>query len=594
MEFGISASIIQVAGAGIKLSQTLYAYGEGVSTADCRLKDMPKDVKFTTKVMKELGTIFSKDETAKLVSDQAIQTAEDSISECSSIFEELGTAVQKSRRRTMGQWLFPFKEAKFQLLQSNLDRLKSTLQLLMNVLTHALLAAQHNNKNITEDLSKKNIVRAAYQNEKSVQNHPHEPSLFNLKSKKRVSDQNEADGEDIGPLQPSIENHDPKCRSFINWNHANQRLLSLVEEFQQDLVENPTKTQYDISPTYSTIRNSLDKIFLPSHEKAPWGIPSHESKKRLLLARDGMIGQGLLPTSIETHHKDPVYKDEKDLDRITAPPELKHVFVVIALLLTIGTRFYYLPGSLGYNFGELLEMGFFIATLTIPVLLIVYYSYKLITKIIWNSRLPAMTTQKNSLGQSSVPDNVPRFEFLGSGPLQHIMDDRTTLPIEPKPNNVVYQDHEIMRSTSREPTTVGRRKFSKRRRHLSKDDDLPEVGVEVTPMGLSSSPPQPSLPDVDVDNDAFSLDFGPLHSEDVLENFDFDFFLGTNEDGLNFAFGQPSFAKDYPEKLNSKYGHTPSKVPDEEQEKEVENQTNKEEKYDEKLVRELLKKYTKL
>lgn len=33
-EVGLIASVVQVAGAGLKLSQTLYQYAEGVTTAD--------------------------------------------------------------------------------------------------------------------------------------------------------------------------------------------------------------------------------------------------------------------------------------------------------------------------------------------------------------------------------------------------------------------------------------------------------------------------------------------------------------------------------------------------------------------------------
>jgi hypothetical protein len=39
------ASVIQVAAAGLKLSETLYQYAEGVASADRRIKDVATEIK---------------------------------------------------------------------------------------------------------------------------------------------------------------------------------------------------------------------------------------------------------------------------------------------------------------------------------------------------------------------------------------------------------------------------------------------------------------------------------------------------------------------------------------------------------------------
>lgn len=41
---GLAASIIQIAGAGLKLSQILYEYAGSVTSADRRIKDIAKEI----------------------------------------------------------------------------------------------------------------------------------------------------------------------------------------------------------------------------------------------------------------------------------------------------------------------------------------------------------------------------------------------------------------------------------------------------------------------------------------------------------------------------------------------------------------------
>ena len=136
-EIGLIASVIQVAGAGLKLSQTLYQYADSVSSADRRIKDIAKEVELTSFVIDELGDIFKHDQTSALLSKNALRTADETVKECSSVFLELDAALQKTKKNALGRFILPFRESKIELLRSHIDKLKSTLQLLMQVLTHA-------------------------------------------------------------------------------------------------------------------------------------------------------------------------------------------------------------------------------------------------------------------------------------------------------------------------------------------------------------------------------------------------------------------------------------------------------------------------
>jgi flagellin-specific chaperone FliS len=136
-EIGLIASVIQVAGAGLKLSQTLYQYADSVASADRRIKDIAKEVELTSFVIDELGSIFKADDTSALLSKTALKTADETVKECANVFEELEKGLKKSAKGKMGKWLLPFKESKMETLRAHVDKLKSTLQLLMQVLTHA-------------------------------------------------------------------------------------------------------------------------------------------------------------------------------------------------------------------------------------------------------------------------------------------------------------------------------------------------------------------------------------------------------------------------------------------------------------------------
>lgn len=127
---GAAASIIQIADAGLKL----YNYIESVASANKRLTRVNKNLETTCNVVKEIGEVFQRKETAILVSERAVKTAHDAAEECHLVFGELREAVEKSNKN---KYIFPLREEKLELLSVQLEKLKSTLMLLMTLLIHA-------------------------------------------------------------------------------------------------------------------------------------------------------------------------------------------------------------------------------------------------------------------------------------------------------------------------------------------------------------------------------------------------------------------------------------------------------------------------
>ena len=161
-EFGLVASVVQIADVGVKLSITLYTFAETVLTADKSIKEIASDVSLTSSVLEELGQNLKRDEKSRLCSENAVKTAEGIVRECAAIFKEiketLETTLDKIKPRAangkqhgkhaahggrkmavaaLERLKWPFLQPKMQLLRSNLDRLKSTLVLMLNVITYA-------------------------------------------------------------------------------------------------------------------------------------------------------------------------------------------------------------------------------------------------------------------------------------------------------------------------------------------------------------------------------------------------------------------------------------------------------------------------
>jgi hypothetical protein len=129
----------------------LYSYSDSVWKADKSLRDIAADVSLTASVLSELGSLLQSDSSEKLVSVTALATADQTVSGCKQVFEEIDDSVvkllgedgpQKGKGKESGMSVWnrmkwPLIEPKIRLLQSNLERLKSTLLLMLHVITYA-------------------------------------------------------------------------------------------------------------------------------------------------------------------------------------------------------------------------------------------------------------------------------------------------------------------------------------------------------------------------------------------------------------------------------------------------------------------------
>ena len=151
---GIVASVAQLADYGFKLSVKLFSFSRAVSAADESIKAISNDVSLTSAVLQELCRIIKSDE-SNVVSPRAVEATQQTVNECLQVFEQLNDALDKSlanlgklenvegkakvKRGTIAleKLKWPFKQPKMELLRSNLDRLKESLGLMLQVLSYA-------------------------------------------------------------------------------------------------------------------------------------------------------------------------------------------------------------------------------------------------------------------------------------------------------------------------------------------------------------------------------------------------------------------------------------------------------------------------
>jgi hypothetical protein len=143
---GIAASVVQIADLGGKLSVKLFTFSRKIKNADKSIDRVSQDIAATGAILQQLGSELQKDEQLRLCSQEAVSTARNLVDECNKIFVDLNSALDGGKSQTQGSRLvlgwkdrlkFPFLEPQIELLRSNLERLKSSLVVMLNVMIFA-------------------------------------------------------------------------------------------------------------------------------------------------------------------------------------------------------------------------------------------------------------------------------------------------------------------------------------------------------------------------------------------------------------------------------------------------------------------------
>lgn len=137
MEFALAASILQVAGAGVKLSKTLYDFGSTASSAGEQTDFIARNVTLYSGVLQTLGQRLQDD--ASVHSTDALDLAKELQEQSDYVFERIrellrGSTGNGETLSFMQKIKWAFRKGRVDYLVAQLEYLKSTVSLLVQIL----------------------------------------------------------------------------------------------------------------------------------------------------------------------------------------------------------------------------------------------------------------------------------------------------------------------------------------------------------------------------------------------------------------------------------------------------------------------------
>lgn len=142
---GVAASILQIADIGVRVSVKLCTFYHQVKNVNESVRSLSSDVALTCSVLRQLGENLQQDEQAQLCSRQALDTAQDVLAECKKVFQQISEAVEPPDqndamgriRRAARKFGLALIERDLETFKCNLERVKSTMLLMLNVIMYA-------------------------------------------------------------------------------------------------------------------------------------------------------------------------------------------------------------------------------------------------------------------------------------------------------------------------------------------------------------------------------------------------------------------------------------------------------------------------
>lgn len=140
---GLAASVIQIAELGGKLSVKIFTFARKVKNANKTIDALSQEIAVTGAVLQQLGGTLSDNKSVKVCSQEAIDTAKKLVSDTEKVFRSLEKLLDNDEKSSskfrvnLKRLKFPFLESEIEQVQANLERLKSSLLVILNVLIFA-------------------------------------------------------------------------------------------------------------------------------------------------------------------------------------------------------------------------------------------------------------------------------------------------------------------------------------------------------------------------------------------------------------------------------------------------------------------------
>lgn len=138
------SGIARMAAVGTKLTTALLSYTGEVANADKSMADFAGDVAATSHVLSSVGNFLAEKDNSLIPTQQALKDANIILDHCHETFTEIKSMVEKkvqsdkdgkSRYGKRARFMWPAKSSKAEQLKKRLESLKTSLLLLLHVLS---------------------------------------------------------------------------------------------------------------------------------------------------------------------------------------------------------------------------------------------------------------------------------------------------------------------------------------------------------------------------------------------------------------------------------------------------------------------------
>ncbi|OCK96146.1 uncharacterized protein K441DRAFT_54564 [Cenococcum geophilum 1.58] len=137
----VTASIIGITAAGIKLSRELYTICDTIGSSQAQIEDLACDLASFTSIVNELEAIFKSPK--PIHSDALKKSLSDVLDKCRSLFQKINRMIGRTesegestvRLKTRVAWVF--RETKVRPIRASLESTKQTLGLMLHTLKFA-------------------------------------------------------------------------------------------------------------------------------------------------------------------------------------------------------------------------------------------------------------------------------------------------------------------------------------------------------------------------------------------------------------------------------------------------------------------------
>ncbi|THY41821.1 hypothetical protein D6C99_07690 [Aureobasidium pullulans] len=330
--FTIAVSVAGLASLGLQLADTLNKYaGSAVDSKD-RAQAIREDINLAVQVFKTLETTVRNDANRAMMNDDSQKLVKEHVKQCETIFFGIQKILPRSdaksiRTRDLIRW--PLIEPKLELLRGNLEKVKTTLQILINVI---ILAAMSEGQIKQDELDRQRFRIQELLEEKAsrearvekLEDHAHTPAalpsnklrvrsiptesefMVNI-AVKDIPSSFETATQSVSPSTPGHGDRNPGNHSRIIAQQptsittipaqdadksppAGQNIVppsqedSKTEEVMITLHDDYTACLRQLRTLRSRLEMTLDKMFIPT-TGVPMANPEHDAIARAAMAR---------------------------------------------------------------------------------------------------------------------------------------------------------------------------------------------------------------------------------------------------------------------------------------------------------------------